>query len=88
MTMLLSCLAKWLSVHLRTKWLWVQITLLSLCKKCFAIPFSFLVIDTTFTSDNPLRFRCNLLEIILKLIMTIDDKIRDENMQFDTNKEA
>ena len=38
----------------------------------------FLVIDDTLASDNPSRFRKNLLERIQKLIMTIDDKIRDE----------
>ena len=31
-------------------------------KKCTAKPYSFLVIDTTLSSDNPLRFRNNLLE--------------------------
>ena len=33
-------------------------------KKCTAKPYSFLVIDTTLTSDNPLRIRKNLLERI------------------------
>ena len=31
-------------------------------KKCTAGPYSFLVNDTTLPSDNPLRFRKNLLE--------------------------
>ena len=39
-------------------------------------------------SDNLLRFRRNLLKRILKLIMAIDDRIRDENMQFDINREV
>ena len=43
-------------------------------------PYSFLVIYITLTSDNPLRFRKNLLERIQKLIMTVDDKIRDEKL--------
>ena len=34
---------------------------LNLYKKCTARPYSFLVIDTTLTSDNRLRFRHNLL---------------------------
>ena len=38
----------------------------------------FLAIDDTLASDNPSRFRKNLLERIQKLIMTIDGKIRDE----------
>ena len=31
-------------------------------KKCTAEPYSFLVIDTALPSDNPVRFRKNLLE--------------------------
>ena len=30
---------------------------LNLCKKFTAKPYSFLVIDATITSDNPLRFK-------------------------------
>ena len=33
-------------------------------------------------------FQIILLEIIEKLIMTIDDKIRDDKLQFDINKKA
>ena len=54
-----------------------------LCK-----PYSFLVIDTTLASDNPLRFQENLLEIIWKLIIKIDDKIRDRKLQYNINREA
>ena len=35
---------------------------IKICKKCTAEPYSFLVNDTTLPSDNPLRFRKNLLE--------------------------
>ena len=35
---------------------------MNLNKKCTAKPYSFLVIDATLASDNPLRFRKNLLE--------------------------
>ena len=31
-------------------------------KKCTAEPYSFLVVDTTLPSNNPLRFRKNLLK--------------------------
>ena len=31
-------------------------------KKCIAVPYSFLVNDTTLSSDNPLRFRKNTLK--------------------------
>ena len=34
---------------------------MNLYKKCTAKPKSFMVIDTTLTSDNPLRFRKNLV---------------------------
>ena len=37
---------------------------MSLYKKCTAKPYSFLVIDTTRASDNPLRFRENFVERI------------------------
>ena len=36
----------------------------NLYKKCTAKPYSFLVIDTTFKSDDPLRFRPNFSERI------------------------
>ena len=39
-------------------------------------------------SDNPSRLRKNLLETIEKVIMTNDDKSRNENLQYDINKEA
>ena len=37
---------------------------INLYKKCTAKPYSFLVIDATLASDNPLRFRKNLSERI------------------------
>ena len=37
---------------------------MNLYKKCTAKPYSFLVIDTTLASDNPLPFRKNLAERI------------------------
>ena len=37
---------------------------MNLYKKCTQNPYSFLVIDTTLASDNPLRFRKKLLERI------------------------
>ena len=36
----------------------------NLYKKCNVKPYSFLVIDATIASDNPSRFRNNLLEKI------------------------
>ena len=37
---------------------------MNLYKKCTAKPYSFLVTDTTLVSDNPLRFRKNIIERI------------------------
>ena len=53
---------------------------MNLYKKCTTKPYSFLVTDTTLASDNSLRFTKNLLEIIKKLITTVDDKINDEKL--------
>ena len=55
-------------------------------KKCTDKEHSFLVEDTTFTSNNTLRFRKNLL--IYNKIMKIDDQIRDEKLQYSINREA
>ena len=60
---------------------------LNLYWKSTAKPYSTLVIDATVASDNPSRFRKNLLKRIWKLIMAIDDKIRDETVQYDINRE-
>ena len=60
---------------------------MNLYKKWTAKPYSFLVIDTTLASDNPLQSIQNLLKRIKKLIMTIS-KIRYEKLQYDINREA
>ena len=57
-------------------------------KKCTTGPYSFLVNDTTLPSDDPLRFRKNLLEYYIIKIMTIEDQIKDEKLQYDINREA
>ena len=44
--------------------------------------------DTNLASDDPLQFRNNNLERIQKLIMTIDDKITSEKLQYDINRKA
>ena len=61
---------------------------MNLYRKCIAKQYSYLVIDAILASDNPLSFRKNLSKIILKLIMTIDDNLRDEKMQYDINRKA
>ena len=57
-------------------------------KKYTVKPYSFSVNDTTLASDNPLRFRKNLFEQVYNIIMTIVDQIKDENLQYDINREA
>ena len=57
---------------------------MNLYKKCTAKPYSLLVIDALLGSYNPNIM--NPLERIQKLIMKIDDKIRDEKLQHDINK--
>ena len=61
---------------------------MNLYKKCTAKPYSFLLIDATLASDNSLCLRKNLLERMSKLIMVIDDQIRDEKLQYDINREG
>ena len=61
---------------------------MNLCKKCPAKPYCFLVIDTTLASKNPSCIRKNLLKRIWKLLTAIDDKIKDEKLQCDINREA
>ena len=58
---------------------------MNLYKKCTEEPYTFLATDATVTSDNPLCFR-NFSERIYKLIMTIDDKITYEKLQYDINR--
>ena len=53
-------------------------------RKCTDKPYSSLVIDTTLPSNNLLRFRKNLII----LMMTINDQIKDEKLQYDINREA
>ena len=55
---------------------------MNLYKKCTTKPYSFLVVDATLPSDNPLYFRNNLVERIEKLIMTVDDQVRDKKLQY------
>ena len=56
--------------------------------KIFTVkPYFFLAINTSLASDNPLNLRYNL-ERMWKLIIITDDKIRDEKLQFDINREV
>ena len=55
-------------------------------KKCTADPYYFLVKDVTLASDNPLEK--NILTYICNKIMTTNDQIRDEKLQYGINKKA
>ena len=57
-------------------------------KKCTAKSYSLLAIDTFLASDNHFRFRKNLSRKTKKLIMTIDNKVRYEKLQYDLNRKA
>ena len=46
------------------------------------------MIDATLAWDNSSPFRKIVLERIQKLLMTIEDKIGDENLQYYVNREA
>ena len=49
--------------------------------------YSFLVIGTTLPSDNPFHFHKDLLQWVQGIIMNIDDKISDERLQYDINRQ-
>ena len=61
---------------------------MNIYKKCSAEPSSILVIGIFIASDNSSNFRKNLPERIQKLTTTIDDKINDEELQYNINREA
>ena len=61
---------------------------MNIYKKSTKEPYSFLVNDTTLPSDDPLRFRKNLLGKYIIKIMTIEDQIKNEKLQYDINREA
>ena len=51
-------------------------------------PYTFLVADATLVSNDSLSVRKNILERTQKLIMKIGDKVRDEKLQYDINREV
>ena len=55
-------------------------------KKSTSEPFSVLANDDTLESDDPLRFIKNLSTY--NKLMTINDQIRDEKLQYDINRKA
>ena len=61
---------------------------MELYRKCNSKIYLFLVIDTTRPLDNLLRFWKNLSEEALGVFMTINDKIKDEKLQYDIKMAA
>ena len=47
-----------------------------------------MVNDATLASDNPLRFRKDLFNTSHNKIITINDQIRNEKLQYDINRKA
>ena len=46
------------------------------------------MVDTTFASDNLLRFKCNIVERIQKVMMTTDNKSRDKKLKYGIKREV
>ena len=62
-------------------------------RECTKEPYSFLIIDTTLSSTNPLKFRKNLFDTLQKMIVTdqiktLDRKIKQNEEQYDLDREA
>ena len=62
-------------------------------RECVKEPYSFLTIDTTLPSSNPLRFRKNLFDTLWKMTVTdqikiSDRKIKQNESQYDSDREA
>ena len=57
-------------------------------KKCTTEPYYFLVNDTTLPSDDTFKVQREyyIIKIIYNKIMTIEDQIRDEKLQYDINR--
>ena len=56
-------------------------------------PYTFLIIDTTLPSSNPLRFRENLFDTLQKMTVTdqikvLDRKIKQDESQYDLDRQA
>ena len=54
-------------------------------RKCAAKPYSCVVFDTILASDNLSRLRKNILE---RMTLIIDDKVKDGKLQHNINREA
>ena len=63
---------------------------MKLLKNYTTKPYSFLVIDATYNLHHIIFYisEKNIPERIKKLIITIDDKIRDKKLQYNISREA
>ena len=64
------------------------IEFMKICKEYITESYSFVVDDSTLISVNALCLRKNILEKVYHKIMTIDDQIKDEKLQYNINRKA
>ena len=66
---------------------------MNIYRKCINRPYSFLITDTMFPANNPLKFRKKIFQIHYKMTLTdelqiLDDKMKANQAQCDLNREA
>ena len=61
---------------------------MKICREYTTESYSFLVDDSTLLSVNALCLRKNIVEKVYHKIMTIDDQIKDEKLQYNMNRKA
>ena len=64
------------------------IEFMKIFKEYITESYSFVVDDSTLISVNALCLRKNILEKVYHKIMTIDDQIKDEKLQYNINRKA
>ena len=62
--------------------------LIKIYKESTAEPYSFLINDTTLSLNNPVKLRKVILKQIYNKIITIDDQIKGEKLQYDINRDV
>ena len=61
---------------------------INIYRKCTAEPYSFLVSDISLASNNLFKVQKKIFLTYIIKIITINDQIRDEKLQYDINKEV
>ena len=59
---------------------------IKISKESTAEPYSLLINDTTLSLNNPVKLRKVVLKQIYNKIITIDDQIKGEKLQYDINR--